>query len=67
MVKDLESRLQDFTTPLPEDLEIVLDLQSLGYYLVSWSRRRIFWLESVEEEVVTGGVFLAASEAHIGT
>ena len=53
---------------MPEDYEIVIILEdySFGYYLVSWKKRCLFWLEDVDYERITWGSRTCITESHIG-
>ena len=58
------------TTQRPDDADVVLqDLgeQTIGYYLVSWKTRAIFWLDSVSETLITRNERPAASKSHLGS
>lgn len=55
----LSRRLQERKSKLPENLEVVLDVQQTEegtdyyYYLVDGSKRAIFWLEEVDASLLT--------------
>ncbi|OSX61062.1 hypothetical protein POSPLADRAFT_1147144 [Postia placenta MAD-698-R-SB12] len=55
----LSRRLQERKSKLPENLEVVLDVQQTEegtdyyYYLVDGSKRAIFWLEKVDASLLT--------------
>ncbi|KAI0703727.1 hypothetical protein BC835DRAFT_1410463 [Cytidiella melzeri] len=60
--------------PVLDDAEIVIMLQdyggsedfSYGYYLASWQKRCVFWLEDVEYDLVTREARVCTTESHIG-
>ena len=54
------------TLELPDDCDIVLDYDMYGYYLASWSLRRIMWLEDVSASLVTEDIREALSDEHLG-
>lgn len=65
---------------VPNDTEMVITLERpdsdsgnasnlkyiYGYYLATWERKRIFWLEDVEYEYVTDYTRVSLTESHIG-
>lgn len=51
---------------LPEDTEVILDYDELGYYLTSLSSECVLWLEDVDSIMVTGGLRQVLSEEHLG-
>ena len=48
---------------LPEDIDIVLDCELKGYYIVSWAKMCILWLQDVDATLVTDN---ARTEQHLG-
>lgn len=60
---ELQRRRSRFPN-LPHDTDIVLDYQSDGYYLTSWSSKYIFFLEQVGVDVLTKGYRDALSNTH---
>lgn len=51
--------------PLPCDTDLVLDYQSQGYYLISWGKQSVFWLEEVNADLVTKRERIPVSRSHI--
>lgn len=60
--------------PVPEDTEVVILLEEyddgggygFGYYMASWARRCVFWLEEMEYDLVTEGTRVCMTESHVG-
>ncbi|KAI0703725.1 hypothetical protein BC835DRAFT_897509 [Cytidiella melzeri] len=60
--------------PVPDDAEIVIVLHEYncgeefwyGYYLASWQKRCVFWLENMDYHLVTEGARVCTTESHIG-
>ena len=67
---ELVERLK--TTNKPDDTVIVLskgwsdDKKVMAYYLASMSKRAIFWLDKVEQTLVTDNSRVVVSKRHLG-
>ncbi|KAI0093584.1 hypothetical protein BDY19DRAFT_989148 [Irpex rosettiformis] len=66
-------RSQPPEEPMPKDTEIVIMLEDYdgdgyvyGYYLASWEKRCVFWLDDVDCEFVTRDARVCVTESHIG-
>ncbi len=59
---------------VPLDTEVVVLIEDFddgggygyGYYLASWTRRCVFWLEDMEYDLVSEGTRVCVTETHIG-
>lgn len=59
---------------VPPDTEVIVMLEDFGdggdygygYYLASWTKRCVFWLEDMEYDIVTTGTRVCVTESHIG-
>ncbi|KAI0703722.1 hypothetical protein BC835DRAFT_1410458 [Cytidiella melzeri] len=70
----LLSILSTQQAPLPVDAEIVIALEEFsggkdlayGYYLASWQKRCVFWLNSTEYVFVTKEARVCTTQSHVG-
>ncbi|KAI0090331.1 hypothetical protein BDY19DRAFT_992535 [Irpex rosettiformis] len=66
-------KIRNQQEPMPEDTEIAIMLEDYdedgygyGYYLTSWEKRCVFWLDDVDYEFVTRDARVCITESHIG-
>jgi hypothetical protein len=71
--QQLISRLMNQRPSDTDDTELVVVLNNpdrhfeYGYYLASWTKRCIFWMEELEYDFVTRSTRVCTTDSHIST